>query len=844
MKVSYNWLAEYFDEKIPEPENLVNLLTMKAFEIDGLEKVSTELGEDFLIDVDVLPNRAHDCLCHYGIAKEISVITGNRLKNINEFESKPDFESDFKIAVQNDNCRRYIGCEIKNLVIGESPTELKSKLKALGQKSINVLVDITNIVMFETGQPMHAFDTDKLSSNEINVELAQKDEKITTLDNKIVDLDPEVLLIKDNKNPLAIAGIKGGKTAEVNMQTKNIILESANFNPSLVRNTSRKVGVATESSKRFENEITPELAMFAMNRALELISKYVSTEKTKVSNKIDFYPKKWRQYKTGVSVREANSLLGSDFSELQMADVFNKLNFKYEIVNPAEKIIEEAQCLLDRPYKYGASVFFDSPTAFDCSSFVSYVYSLVGYSIPRMSIDQFAYSQRVDKNDLLLGDLIFANTGVLDKKIDYKTVEFMTGTEVNHGVDHVGIYIGEGKVIHATAFNNFGVTEEIIEQSERFKNIVGYGRIINYDGGKEENRFAVTVPYERLDIKNTPDLIDEIGRVLGYENIIPEPVSKKLKPEEFIPGLNNSYQISNWLKNVLTEESFSEIITYTFVKEGSLEPLKPIAEDKAYIRETLLIGMEDALVKNVSNADLLGLETIKLFEIGKVFKKVKKNNINKEKSPQPLNNNLGTKFLKTDFIVEENLVLSLGVKNKTGIKKPKTGSLLEEVLNLIGAKLKIDLIKKFNLKIADDQEKVEINLDELLKDKEVIANLQEDIKSMNEDVKINNVYIKLPSISDETKYKAISQYPFMLRDIAVWVPAEIDKFEILKLIKNNAGELLVNYKLFDTYQKDEKISYAYHLVFQSQEKTLTDEEINKIMDQITAEINENSWEVR
>lgn len=848
MKVSYNWLTEFFDKKLPEPEKLVELLTIKSFEIDGLEKVATDASEDFVIDVDVLPNRSHDCLSHYGIAKEISVVTGLQLNKIEQAENEPDFESDFKIKIHNGGCRRYVACEIKDLVIGESPVELKSKLEAIGQKSINVLVDITNIVMFETGQSMHAFDVDKLSGPEINVELAKNSEVITTLDNKIVELDSEILLIKDASDPLAIAGIKGGKMAQVTEQTKNIILESANFNPSLIRKTSRKIAIATESSKRFENEVTPELAMFAMNRAIKLISKYVATEKTKVSNRIDFYPKKWRQYKTGVSEREVNSLLGSDFSEKQIASVFNKLNFEYEIVNPAEKIVEEAESLLDRPYKYAASVFFDSPKSFDCSSFVSYVYSLAGYSIPRMSIDQFAYSERIEKDELLPGDLIFANTGIQDKKIDYKTLEFVSGTEVHHGVDHVGIYIGDGKVIHATTFNDFGVVEEVIEQSERFKNIVGYGRIIKYNGAKSESRFAVTVPYERLDIKSGPDLIEEVGRILGYEKIISEPVSEKLKSETFTAKLNSTYQISNWLRKILTEEGFSEIITYTFVKEGSVEPLKPIAEDKAFIRESLLIGMEDALLKNNHNADLLGLETIKLFEIGKVFKKVRANKIDSsdivDNSEASNNSNLGTKFLDTDFAIEENLVLSLGVKNKLGIKKPKTREVILDILQLIGSKLQIDLIEKLDLKITDEQEKIEINLDDLLKDEKIVSNLQQAINELSDDEKVANLYSKLPKIANDVKYQTISAYPFMLRDIAVWVPKNVSSEEVLKLIKENTGDILVNHNLFDKYEKDEKISFAYHLVFQSYEKTLTDDEVNVIMQNITLKMQENGWEVR
>jgi phenylalanyl-tRNA synthetase beta subunit len=822
MLISYKWTQEYFEEKLPEPEALVDLLSVKSFEIEGLEKVDTVAGEDHILDVDVLPNRSHDCLSHNGIAKEISAITGLKLKQKDQIENESQFENSFKIDSENDLCRRYISCEVKNINITESPDELKSKMEALGQKSINNLVDITNIVMYEIGQPMHAFDTDKMDGSSIKIRNANKGEKITTLDKKEVDLNPSILVIADESDPLALAGIKGGKKAEVNMETKNIVLESANFLPVNVRKTSRKIGISTDSSKRFENEISPELAIIAMNRAVELILQYASNDKTTVSNKVDYYPKKWRNYRTGVSVKEVNSLLGVDFSEQEIGSAFNAIDFKYEIVNPREVILEEAQSLLDRPYKYGSSVFFDAPERFDCSSFTSYVYSLAGYTIPRMSVDQFVYSEKIDKDSLQPGDLIFANTDIEKIKTDYKSVEFLPGTEVPSGVDHVGIYVGENKVIHATEQNDAGVIEEDIDKSDRFKNIIGYGKIV-----KDERRFAVEAPMERLDIKTGPELIEEVGRILGYDRIEDQPVSKKISEQDFTPKINSQYQISTWLKNVMTKIGFSEIVTYSFVGEGSLEPLKPIAEDKAFVRGNLINGMESAFDKNINNADLLGLDHIKLFEIGKVFEKIKVN--------QETNDLVKANFPESDFAIDEKLMLSIGVKNKKGIKKPNPESLIKEAAEKISADLGVNILDVQKIKLNQDTEVIEIDLDSLLKDEKVLDNLA---KLTNQD------YVKLPEISEDIKYKSFSQYPFMLRDIAVWIPSENSKEEIIEIVKEVAGELLVNYKLFDTYEKDGKVSYAHRLVFQSDEKTLTDDEANQIMDEITEILNGKGWEVR
>lgn len=777
MLVSYKWLQEYFDHDLPKLEELVDLITVKSFEIEGVEN-----GD--VIDIDILPNRAHDCLSHYGIAREISSITDLKLKEIDIVEKPYDFETEFSIDVQSPSCRRYMLREVKNVHIGESPEELKEKLEAIGQKSINTIVDITNIVMFELGQPMHAFDTDKIDGNVISIRQAKKGEEITTLDKKEVKLDEDILLIADGTGPLAIAGIKGGNKAEVNNETKNIVLESANFHPTEVRKTSRRIKILTDSSKRFENEITPYLVERAMDRAVDLILQYAATDKTSFSEKKDYYPRPIRSYRTGVSLSEINSLLGVNFEEKEVSMAFDKLYFKHEIVNPREKVIEEVTILIDRPYKLGASVLFDAPNIFDCSSLVSYVYSLAGFSIPRVSVDQYVYGEEVSKKDLQPGDLIFSNTGV--GKIHTETIEFLPGTEVPEGVDHVGIYIGDEKVIHATESGAGTVIEEGLNNSERFKNIVGYRRIINSD----ESRFAVESTPERLDIKTSADLIEEAGRIIGYDRIIEE----KIEMEGFSPEINKEYYISGIVRNTLAGIGFSEIISYTFVNEGEIEPEKPIAEDKGFLRSSLLIGLETAFEKNINNLDLLGLDKVQIFEIGHVFDKS-----------------------------GEKIMLSIGVRNKPGVKKPKASEVIKEAVDMLSEKLGVSI----EIDIKDDTEKIEINLDELM-----------------EQINISDTYPGLPE-KDDISYKPFSSYPFILRDIAVFVPNSFSEEDVLKIITDNAGDLLVNHNLFDKYEKDGRVSYAYHLVFQSYEKTLTDDEINPIMDKITEIMNGNdNWEVR
>ena len=252
MLISYTWLQkEYFDNALPEIEKISDALLFHAFEIEGV----TQVGDDFVIDVDVLPNRAHDCLSHRGIAKEISVILDIPLKEKKYNYVGEEKDTSLSVDVKDSNvCDRYMGRVIRNISVQESPEWLKQRLESIGQRSINALVDATNFVMFSLGQPTHVFDLDKVTNQKIVVRTAQEGEGMTTLDGKTVELQEGDYVIASEEGPLAIAGVKGGTLAEVTAETRDIVLEAAHFDPVTVRKTARKLAILTDSSKRFENE--------------------------------------------------------------------------------------------------------------------------------------------------------------------------------------------------------------------------------------------------------------------------------------------------------------------------------------------------------------------------------------------------------------------------------------------------------------------------------------------------------------------------------------------------------------------------------------------------------------
>ncbi len=350
MKISYNWLQNYFEKKLPEPEKLAEGIIFHSFEVEEIEKV----GNDTIFEIKVLPDRAHDCLSHFGIAKEISAIFNLEISSAATFLNglagvgdpgnrgpekrllAEEIKTNLQIEIKDAKCLRYMGRIVRNVKTGKSPDWLKEKLEAIGQKSINNIVDAANFVMFDLGQPIHCFDLDKLTSEKIIIRNAKNGEKITTLDKKEISLDESVLIIADEKDPLAIAGIKGGVKAEVDNNTKNIVIEVANFNPISTRKTSKKIGILTDAVKRYENEITPELCGQTMDEMTNLIIDLAGGNAEEV---VDIYPAKPKQNIVLVSMEYINKRLGTDFLKKEIESVWERLGFEYEEEDGEFKIL-------------------------------------------------------------------------------------------------------------------------------------------------------------------------------------------------------------------------------------------------------------------------------------------------------------------------------------------------------------------------------------------------------------------------------------------------------------------------------------------------------------------------
>ncbi|MBL8172405.1 MAG: phenylalanine--tRNA ligase subunit beta, partial [Acidobacteria bacterium] len=283
MKISYNWLKELVDVDW-SPNDLATQLTMAGLAVDAVEAH----GDDFVLELDLTSNRP-DCLSHLGVAREAATLANKPLRLPNY--DRPATSNATSVEILNPEfCPRYSARLIKGVKIGPSPEWLVKRLEVMGQRSVNNVADITNYVMLELGQPLHAFDLAMLRGERIIVRAATEGERITTLDGEERTLTAQMLVIADAERPVALAGIKGGEDSGISDKTVDVLLEAAYFTPAQVRATSKALGLATEASYRFERGTDPEIVPVASARAATLIAEIAGGQVSDVL--VDVYPNK------------------------------------------------------------------------------------------------------------------------------------------------------------------------------------------------------------------------------------------------------------------------------------------------------------------------------------------------------------------------------------------------------------------------------------------------------------------------------------------------------------------------------------------------------------------------
>jgi phenylalanyl-tRNA synthetase beta chain len=338
MKVVHSWLKEYVGESMPEAQAVEDLLTQHAFEVDGVEEVEGET----VIDVDVLPNRSSDCLCHRGIARELATILNSKMSN-DPLAQSPELPGTEEITVSVEDtvaCPRFTASLVTGIEVKESPQWLQTRLKALGQRPINNIVDATNYVMYAMGQPLHAYDADLFPQVDgqwkFDVRFAKAGETVSLLaeggkdEDRTIELNGSELLIVDGSSdtPISLAGVKGGRYAGVHAGTTNIIIEAAHFNPTLTRKTARRLGIVIDASKRFENEPSRALPPYGQAEIIKLITDIAGG---KCQGVLDAYFEEKTNPQVEVTLAKTNSLLGLELTLTEVAALIERTGSRVEV---------------------------------------------------------------------------------------------------------------------------------------------------------------------------------------------------------------------------------------------------------------------------------------------------------------------------------------------------------------------------------------------------------------------------------------------------------------------------------------------------------------------------------
>ncbi len=359
MIISYDWLRE-LSGTARAPRDLAERLTMVGLAVDSVH----EVGGDYILDFDLTSNRP-DCLSHLGIAREVAVIENSqvRLPQVPPPAGGGRARALTSVEILDEElCPRYAARIIRGVAIGPSPDWLVRRLEAIGQRPINNVADVTNYVLHEQGQPLHAFDLAKLAGQRIVVRRAMAGEKIKTLDGIERELDEQMLVIADAVRPVAVAGVMGGEETEISNGTRDVLIESAYFNAASVRRTARVLGLHTEASHRFERGVDYEGVLRAQERCVTLICELAGG--TATEDAIDVYPKRVEPPEVTLRAERVAALTGLRVPTAEMRRILRALGFstRPEMTFEVTEQVRHGNPTEDLPVGASGEMAFTAPT--------------------------------------------------------------------------------------------------------------------------------------------------------------------------------------------------------------------------------------------------------------------------------------------------------------------------------------------------------------------------------------------------------------------------------------------------------------------------------------------------
>lgn len=651
------------DSKFLKPEDKEGIHELPETAVPGEDPIKLMGMDDGVIDFELTANRG-DLLSILGMAYEIGAIYDKKVKDIDLSynQSNEDINNSFKVNVKTDNCSIFLAKRVENVVIKESPTFIKNRLIASGIRPINNVVDISNYVMLEVGQPLHYYDADTLNGC-LEVRMAEENEKLTTLDDVERTLSSEDIVISDGKKAIGLAGVMGGADTEITENTKNIMIESAIFDNVKIRKTSKEI-LRSEASNRFEKGLDPNRTYMAIERSCHLLEKYADAKI--VGGLVKYDEASLEDTKIDVSLEKVNRVLGTTISKEDVLDVFRKLAFE---------------------------------------------------------------------------------------------------TEVNG------------------------------------------------------DKITVSVPKRRIDISIEEDLIEEVGRIYGVNNIEGKLPSLPLKQGSYNKTLRN-------IRNKMIDLGLNETLSYILVNDKeatkyttddveTVKLLDPMTEE----RNTLRYSMIPSLVKIYEYNKARSQKDVSIFEIGKGF----------YKKDEQYGENLKLCALMTGERY-------LSVKSKQ-VDFYDIKGVAEELLDYLGYGGRYSFVVKDELpKEFHPYQTAQISVNNDIVG--IIGKLHPNCTKDNVYVLEINLDKLLEKKTGKMKYKEISKFPSVKKDLAVVIDKDITSEEIAKQIKKLAGNLLLGSKIFDVYTgeniEESKKSIAYSLEFGAADRTLTDDEINAILEKIIA----------
>ena len=483
--------------------------------------------DDIILEIAITPNRP-DALFHIGIARDLSAIFNRELKypEIKIDEAKDEAKDFASVEILDTiNCPRYSSRIIRNVTIKESPEWLKSRLAKIGLRPINNIVDVTNFVMNELGQPLHAFDLDRLSGRKIIVKSTKEKMKFTTLDSKERELPSGTLMICDGEKEVAIAGVMGGDNSEVTSETKSILLESAHFNPSHIRNVSKALGLNTDASYRFERTVDPNNTDYAANRAAMLIAEVSGGEILK--GLIDVYPEKINEKEVQLRFARVNKVLGYEISKESIIKILNKLGLKIILQSQNEVRFKVPTY---RP---------DLEREIDLIEEVARIY---GYdqipTVPKITItlekkyDESSFTNRIREISTGLGLYEILNNPLIDEKsalFEGKAIKLLNPQSTDMAYLRTSLIPG-GLIVAANNINKgeknlfffeIGNVFNKISENEinSFEDFIEEGRLLFILTGKEKEKGWNSLEKE-VDFFSLKGLVDSFTTKFSLDNVL------------------------------------------------------------------------------------------------------------------------------------------------------------------------------------------------------------------------------------------------------------------------------------------------------------------------------------